>query len=263
VSVFGVLQCERSSPNDRPSVRVDTLGCVATADFDYPSQTSGLRVPNGPTLLDTSVIWNLMAIGEHSDDGRLSADGERHLLVRLGEKHTDELVALDLLTAAYERNGSPWVVSETSLIEVEKRDGARGRKLRQWWHEWADYFQGCLDADWYPEVDADDLIVRRGPEVAEGQFALAVAPPLPRLSAECVPAFGPFRDAGDRALIRDALRAGIPTILTTDIRSFWANRRALYPFGIEVWRPTDLWRTVAHDRAVEVARWRAMLPQST
>jgi hypothetical protein len=36
--------------------------------------------------------------------------------------------------------------------------------------------------------------------------------------------------------VRDALRAGIPAILTTDIRSFWARRHALYGYGIEVWR---------------------------
>jgi hypothetical protein len=164
------------------------------------------------------------------------------------------------MAVAYQRNGSPWVVSESSLIEFEKVNGSKGRKLRRWWFEWADYFQGCLDADWYPEVDPEGLIVPRGPEVAKGQLALAIAPALWPLSPECVPVFGPFRDTGDRALIRDARRAGIPMILTTDLTSLWTYRRALYPLGIEIWRPTDLWRTVANDHAVEVARWRSMLP---
>jgi hypothetical protein len=234
---------------------------VSSTDFDYPSQTTGLRVPYGPTLLDTCVIQNLMALGKkYGDDGRLSADGERRLLARFGEAYTGELVALDLLVEAYQRSGPPWVVSESSLIELEKVNGSKGRELRHWWFEWADYFRGCLDEDWYPEVDPEGLIVPRGPEVAEGQLTLAVAAALSPLSPECVPPFGPFRDAGDRALIREARRAGIPMILTTDLTSFWAHRRALYPLGIEIWRPTDLWRTVAHVHAVEVARWSSMLP---
>jgi hypothetical protein len=239
---------------------LDTLDAMSGSDLHYPSQKAGLRVPDGPTLLDTCVIQNLIALGKHGEDGRLSAEGERLLVARFGESYVDELVALDLLVGAYERNGPPWVVSESSLIEFDKVDGAKGRELRQWWFEWAGYFQGCLDADWYPEVYPDGLIVARGPEVAEGQLALPVAAPLSPVSAPCVPAFAPFRDAGDRALIRDAWRSGIPTILTTDLKSFWANRRALYPFGIEIWRPSDLWRTVAYEHAVEVTRWRSMLP---
>jgi hypothetical protein len=226
-------------------------------DFDYPSQKAGLRVPEGPTLLDTCVIQNLMALGKHGEDGRLTAEGERVLLARFGAPYTDELVALDCLVETYQRNGPPWVVSESSLIEFQKTNGAKSRELRQWWFEWADYFQGCLDADWYPDIDPHGLVIAGGPEVADGQLALSI---VPALSPDCVPSFGPFRDAGDRALIRDAMRAGIPTILTTDLKSFWANRRVLYPFGIGIWRPTDLWRTIARDHSLEVARWRAMLP---
>jgi hypothetical protein len=243
-----------------PSVLADTLGPVIATDFDYPSQRAGLRVPDGPMLLDTCVIQNLMALGEYGEDGRLSIDGELLLLARFGDRYTDELVALDALVGVFQRNGPPWVVSESSLIELDRVNGTKGQRLREWWFEWADYFQGCLDADWYPELDSHGLVVPGGPEVAEGQLALAIAPSLWPLSAECVPAFGPFRDAGDRALIRDARRAGIPTILTTDLKSFWTNRRVLYPFGIEIWRPTDLWRTAARAHALEVARWRSMLP---
>jgi hypothetical protein len=56
------------------------------------------------------------------------------------------------------------------------------------------------------------------------------------------------------------MRAGIPAILTTDLKSFWRHRSALYSLGIEIWRPTDLCTTLCHEQAVEVARWRSALP---
>jgi hypothetical protein len=231
-------------------------------DFDYPSQKAGLRVREGPTLLDTCVIQNLRALGTYGEDGRLTADGALVLLSRFGARYTDELVALDCLVGAYGRNGPPWVVSESSLLELDKAGGTKGWELRQWWFEWADYFQGCLHAEWYPDLDLRGLVVNQGPEPGEGQLALPIAPRAAALSGDRVPSFGPFRDAGDRALIRDAMRAGIPTILTTDLRSFWANRRALYPFGIEIWRPSDLWRIIARDHAIPFSDGREVVSRS-
>lgn len=210
-------------------------------------------------LLDTCVIQNLQSLGEYGEDGRLTDEGEARLLKRVGAVLTDELVALDLLVERFHRNGAPWVVSESSLIEFERVNGAKGYKLLTWWYEWADYFNACLEADWYPEIDPTGLTIGRGPEVADGQLALEIAPPQWPLSSDCIPPFGPFRDAGDRALIRDAARSGICTILTTDLKSLWVHRRALYPFGIEIWRPTDLWGAVCHERAFEVAGRRSML----
>jgi hypothetical protein len=229
------------------------------AAFDYPSQRSGLQPPAEPMLLDTCVIQNLKTLGDVGEDGQLTDEGERFLLSRFGPTLTEELAALDAMVEVFQRNGAPWVVSESSLIEFERANGAKGHNLRQWWHEWADYFASDLDAGWYPEIDPDGLIIQRGPEVADGQLTLEIAPPLWPLSADCVPAFSPFGDTGDRALVRDAMRAGISTILTTDLKSFWRHRGALYPLGIEIWRPTDLWMTLCHEQAVEVARWRSAL----
>jgi hypothetical protein len=125
----------------------------------------------------------------------------------------------------------------------------KGHRLRQWWQEWADYFGGGIKESWYPHIDTERLVVRWSPEVAEEQLSLPVAPPLWPLAAECIPRLDPFTDAGDRALIRIAMRAGIPTILTTDINSFWSHRRAAYALGVEIWRPTDLWRTLQRQAA--------------
>ncbi len=102
------------------------------------------------------------------------------------------------------------------------------------------------DAYWseppFPDIEHEALMWSRTP-VHPDQIALFEVPPMmPQASAPSEP-FSAFPDAGDRALVRDAARAGIRAILTTDIRSFWGKRRALYGYGIEVWRPSDVWRT--------------------
>lgn len=206
-------------------------------------------------LLDTSVLQNLRVVmdviadGEGFAEGYLTDGDAENLLRRYPLPLGPELVALGDLMMVLERNGPPWVVSEASLIEFEPLHGTKGKQLRQWWSEWADYFDACLDGGWYPGLDVESLLIRQVPLVAQGQLSLEVEPQRPPLSAECVPAFGPFRDAGDRALIRTALRAGIPTILTTDLNSFWRHRHSLYPLGLEVWRPTDLWKTLQRKAA--------------
>jgi hypothetical protein len=53
---------------------------------DYPSQRSGLQVPDGPILLDTCVIQNLMSLDEvFAYDGYVTDEDEPYLLARFGE----------------------------------------------------------------------------------------------------------------------------------------------------------------------------------
>ena len=132
-------------------------------------------------------------------------------------------------------NGAPWIVSETSLLEFERITGPKGEALRAWWWEWAAYRDSCFEAGSYPEVDFDSLMIRSaGPQVSENQLSLPIEPPSWPLAESCVPPFEAFQDAGDRALIGDALRAGILGILTTDVRTFWRPRRALRALGLQV-----------------------------
>ena len=51
---------------------------------------------------------------------------------------------------------------------------------------------------------------------------------------------GRFGSVGDCALIRDALRAEVPVILTNDLRTFWRHRFSLCEQGVEIWRPSDV-----------------------
>jgi hypothetical protein len=180
--------------------------------------------------------------GEHMSD-----EVEEDILRRFPSRLGSELVALGDLAAVFHR--PPWVVSEASLVEFERLDNRKGAQLRRWWREWADYFGNDLDAGWHPDIDSEPLLIRQPSMVIDGQQALPIEPARSPLSADCVPTFGPFLDAGDRVLIRSALRAGIPTILTTDLNSLWRHRRCLYPLGIEVWRPTDVWKTLYRQAA--------------
>jgi hypothetical protein len=212
--------------------------------LDYPSQRRGVCSPAEPMLLDTCAIQHMKLVMDRTEGEFMSDEDANELLRRYRGSLGPELVALGDLFALLERNGPPWVVAETSLIEFEQLDSVKGGQLRRWWHDWADYCESCLDGGWYPGLDVAALLLRSGPPVIPGQLALPVEPALWPLADECIPPLGPFMDAGDRALIRIAMRAGIPTILTTDLNSFWRHRRAAYALGVEIWRPTDLWQTL-------------------
>lgn len=235
---------------------------VIDATFDYPSQRSGLQFPAEPMLLDTCLLQHLKFVMDLAEGEWITQEAADEILRRYPSALGPELIALGNVATVLERNGPPWVVSEISLIEFGRVQGLKGESLRRWWFEWAYYADSCSDGGWYPVLDMASLLLQRGPVVAEGQQALPVEATRWPLAPECVPTLGPFLNAGDRALIRVAQRAGIPMILTTDLKSFWRHRRALYPLGIEVWRPTDLWMTLCHEQAVEVARWRAFSTRS-
>jgi hypothetical protein len=221
---------------------------VADAALDYPSQRSGRMYPWGPMLLDTCLLQHLKLVMDVIGWDEGLTDHAVAELLRYPAPLGDELVALgDVVTL--QRNGPPWVVAEASLIECERHQGRKGEALRRWWYEWADYFKRCVDAEWYPDLDPDHLLIRREPLVADGQQMLPIEAPRWPMSADCIPPLGPFTDAGDRVLIHTAMRAGIPMVLTTDLKSLWRHRRALYPLGIEIWRPTDLRRTLFREAA--------------
>jgi hypothetical protein len=198
-----------------------------------------------PMLLDTSALQHVRYVSEFLGGAYMSDDDEDELLRRFGLTLGAELAALGDLISVLRYNGPQWLTSETSLLEFARVTDEKGRELLDWWRQWAHYMQGCIDADWYPAIAIEQLTIQRGPEVSEDQLALPIAPPRSLLTDDAVPAIGPFRDAGDRALIHDAVRAGIPTILTTDIRSFWRHRAYLRPIGIAVLRPTEVAASVA------------------
>jgi hypothetical protein len=209
-------------------------------------------------LLDTCLLQHLKFVLDMAQDDWMTEEAADEILTRYPGALGTELIALGNVAIVLESNGPPWVVSEISLVEFDRAQGPKGESLRRWWLEWADYADACRDGGWYPALEMASLLLQRAPVVAEGQQSLPVEAAHWPLAPECAPTLGPFLNAGDRALIRVAIRAGIPTILTTDLNSFWSHRRALYPLGIEVWRPSDLWKTLCHEQAVEVARWRAL-----
>ena len=219
--------------------------------LDYPSQSFRVQCAPEPMLLDTCAIQHLETVTSmlYDEECYLDDEAAELLLARFGTRLGAELIALANLATLFQRNGPPWAVSETSLVELGRLGGERGLVLRRQWWGWHDYWGGWSEA--YPEIEHDGLMWPRT-IVSPDQLALfEVEPTMPLETATGEP-FDAFRDAGDRALVRDATRAGIPAILTTDIRSFWTKRRALYGYGLEVWRPSDVWRSYG-DRSVAAA----------
>jgi hypothetical protein len=125
----------------------------------------------------------------------------------------------------------PFCVSLTSRCELSAAPAARREALLAEWDDWAERAQRAV------QLPAGVV------EMLVGNAAPAPAPPdqlaIPGIVDKRA-VVGPFGGAGDCALIRDALRAEVPVILTTDLRTFWRHRLWLYERGVEVWRPSDV-----------------------
>jgi hypothetical protein len=215
--------------------------------IEYPSQRVGAAGPPEPMLLDTCVIQNLdwvhqrsIEIEAHnSDEPFWSETRYRDLQDRYGEDLAGDLLDLGRLVQHFEdAGGFPWLVSASARGEFERVVSDRQVSLLDGWR----HLRG-LQEEWH--VDAYAGVT---PSVLDPSEPARINPLILRgLGVSCVdeiddPA-GPLRflrDAGDRALVRDALVSGTPAILTTDVRSFWARRIELYEFGVEVWRPSHV-----------------------
>jgi len=209
----------------------------------YPSQLAGMLGPPEPMLLDTCVIQNIEWVWdrmEEPDGGQWTEERVAALEARFGADLTEELLCLGYLVDHFQYEGGfPWLVSSSTRAEIERftGPGEKPARILQGWtrlseasDEWAlDSFGSTAPAflDASRQVRPNPLILR-GLGVASVEEIVADSGPL-----------SAFPHQGDRALIRDALLSGVPAILTTDLRSFWANRETLFDFGLEVWRPSD------------------------
>lgn len=207
-------------------------------NLDYPSQRFS-RTPPEPMLLDTCAVQHLDTVLAFCDDQPLDDGSARTVMTRYGRRLGPELIALAEIYARVSYSGVPWAVSETSLAELELVGGRRGAALRLWWSELWHYWHSC--EEFFPEIDFDGL-AWPGPDVSPDQLTLfEMEAAVPGHAAPGEP-LALLSDVGDRALVRDAIRSRIPSILTTDLRSFWSRRHAVQSYGIEVWRPTDVLR---------------------
>ena len=193
-----------------------------------------------PMLLDTCLVQRLKEVMDMiCEDWRWRDGAPERLMQQYGDSYGRELVALGEIVQLTHYSGPPWIVSRTSLLEFLNARPDQRQPLLNWWSEWASYWEAS--APGYPEFDAHALF-DAGSQVSPDQLSLQLE--VPRLSPIERPTFPPFKDRGDCALIRDALRSGVPSILTVDLRSFWRFRSHLEPLGIRVNRPSDVWASV-------------------
>lgn len=212
-------------------------------ELDYPSHQRGDLGPPVPVLLDTCLLQHLgyvMAFGEEC----WVSEGVPEINDRFPPVLATELLSLgDILQHYRNGDGPPWAVSRISRIEFAQAPVHRQDELFRTWVDWADYWEGLAshvrELNGLAEIAGD-----RKPPIDPGQLQLPLGHVAERpLTA---PLFGPFADEGDRALIMEARRLGFPAILTTDLRSLWRHRRWLYPFGVELWRPSDVLRAAGY-----------------
>lgn len=192
-------------------------------------------------LLDTCVVQNLHWARTRAPDVGDEIE-MRRLEERFGPAFAQELRAVAGLLEGVERildvEGElcPFIVSRASWQELCRARGTRGEELRGEWRLWRARAQD-FDAEAFEIVPHPRFTAM--PEVlgwpGPGQSCL----PRLRDGWDTAEVFGPFRDAGDRLLIQDAMRLEVPAILTTDLRTFWRHRGWLYAHGLEVWRPSD------------------------
>lgn len=212
----------------------------AVADLTYPSQRRGLAGPPEPMLLDTCVVQNIEWVWDRIEEpngGQWTEERVQRLEEQFGARLANELLCLGYLVNHLQWEGFPWLVSASAHGEIAR---FRGRKrpgvLRGWTRlselqaDWEmDSFRGVAPSVLDPTGDVRvNPLILRGLGVSSVEEITADSGPLSSL-----------RDAGDRALVRDAMLSGVPAILTTDLRSFWSRRDALYEFGVEIWCPSD------------------------
>ena len=205
-------------------------------------------------LLDTCVIqniewvWDLM---EDDEGGSWSDERVQALERRYGTTYANELLDLGSLVDVLQWQGFPWLVSASSRSEFERlRSDKRSQLVAGWTRlsdhqeEWSiECFRGVAPAvlDPTPEVRINPLILQALGVTESGEIVQDGGP------------LGVLNDMGDRMLVRDAILAGVPAILTTDLDSFWRHRAALYDLGVEIWRPSDVLNAYGPKWAQEAA----------
>lgn len=206
--------------------------------------SDGPELPT-PVLLDTCVVQHLTWVYERQQEPDGWSDDHflqfRHRYGQLA----DEIRSLWDLVEIYEHDfamAPPWLVSAASRVELERiSDSRRAQVLATW--------------DWYRQ-NSDDWAPGSFATIAPGLLESEPLAPNPlllkALKAERFDALlddgGPlasFPDRGDRRLVREAIFAGVQTLLTTDFRTMWRHRREAAELGLVILRPSELLDLVA------------------
>jgi hypothetical protein len=197
-----------------------------------------------PQLLDTSVVQALDWVDElrgAEAPFEWTADRVAELEALYGRRHAEELLDLGTLYARFEADGGyPWLVSQAAFLEITRLRDRKGRRLRDMF----DFLAGHQE-DWHHDVYPGVALGTLRPSRAWMPSALALRGLGVENVEQIVTDGGPLGflpDEGDRRLMRDALLANIPAVLTLDGRTLWSHREALRPLGVEVLQPSELLR---------------------
>lgn len=219
----------------------EALGAISNPSERLTFIDKALRPPE-PQLLDTCILQNLDWVDRQLEKKGSIAWDDAALLELVREYGVDlanDLVDLGILYKQFEeRGGYPWLVCKVNSQEVSRLGGVRGSRLV----EIAGFFGGHQDDlsnDTYPGVPVGMLtatgtahvspLILKGLGVSSVEDVFANDGPLSFLP-----------DHGDRLVAGYAALANIPSVLTTDRRTFWKHRDRLRDLGVEVMRPSEL-----------------------
>ena len=164
------------------------------------------------------------------------------LIVRYGRALARDLIDLGILYKRFEYDGGyPWCICSTAAQEAGLLKGPKGVRVREL-IDFIERHQSCWSPDTYPWVATGEPL---------GKHDLGRVSPLILKGLGVTAAYqvhsptGPLaflHDKGDRLVAAHALLANVPVVLTTDLKTFWSQRRPLEHFGLRVMRPSELLR---------------------
>lgn len=198
--------------------------------------------PPEPQLIDTCILQNLDWVDRQlEENGCVIWDDVKteRLSAQFGGEMASDLIDLGVIYKKFEILGHyPWVVCDTNFFEVSMFRGDKSVRLQ----EITSFFRG----------HQEDLSVQSFPGAAIGALMESgrsrVSPLILKYlgvesTDQLISDEGPLsflQDHGDRRVAACAIVCNIPSIITTDRKTFWRHRGKLNDFGVQVMRPSEL-----------------------
>lgn len=196
-----------------------------------------------PVVLDTCVVQNLTWVYDQQIAEQDWRDADSTKLLHRYGRLANELLALWELVDRYEmdRCSPPWLVSSSSLFELQRAPVGRREANLSTWRWLSDNTEGMLP-DGYGTIapgllsgegHPPNVLMLKGLGISSADQLVARDGPL-----------AAFTDQGDRILIGEALLAGVRTLMTTDMRTVWRHRASVAHLGLAIVRPQELLEVV-------------------
>ena len=172
-------------------------------------------------FFDTNIVQNLHSFGDLIYEHFLPMEMEGKML-RLGQRISDDIFALEQFMALGQRAGWPIAVSANTMDELE---ASNRPALISWGGKLAQYLN-------YNLAEADEG------EAGNSYSELRHFTAIQRLQLSAM--LNDMPQESDRQLVIDAREYGCDIFLTMDYKTIWQHRKCADSLGIEIMRPVEL-----------------------